>query len=144
MPAASFSVGTEIQIPVNLLAETNSLGLGISFKTVTPVASFAEITCSGGIIQHFGKEVYGKDVTRFTNFPLKAGVRLISEYGLYAEPQAGFNIVHSFLGNEGSFIYAFNAGSIIGKHVDIAAFYESMLKDGISLSGMGFRIAYVF
>jgi hypothetical protein len=145
---ATLNIGLETALPVGLISHTNSFGLGMSMKTVTPVTSFAAATVSGGITRYFSNVVidgWPKTTLAFLSFPVKGGMNFYTRKGLYAEPQVGYSIMaKSGFASNGAFCWTMNFGATVNRHLDISFHYESMLAYSASFSNTGFRFAYVF
>ena len=140
----SLNVGLEAAVPTGDMALITPFGLGGSIKVVFPLSNNIGLTASAGYLYFLKKTIFDVTVGGFHAIPLKGGLRICTNNGIYVEPQAGYTFFGAGQGADGAFTFAGNVGYLLNNTFDISARYESAIKDGLSLAHIGIRIAYNF
>ncbi|MEO8116090.1 MAG: hypothetical protein ABI653_00490 [Bacteroidota bacterium] len=134
---ATLGIGIEGALPLGDLKITSNFGIGGSLKGCFPVGNSGDITLTAGYINFSAKSPF----TSLSLIPIKAGYRIRTTSGFYAEPQAGYGVFTK--GGGGGFLYAINAGYLDKSGFDVAARYEGISNNG-TISYIGLRVGYNF
>ncbi len=142
----SLSVGLEVGLPTGDFNQTSKVGIGGSLKAAIPIFDNGDFTLSAGYISYGGKDFGGgMKASTVGMIPIKAGLRVRSNVGLYFEPQLGYTWTKAKgQKGEGGFTYAANVGYMFTPNWDISARYEGLSISGGTISQIGFRLAYSF
>ena len=153
---STISAGLELALPTGTFEEGWSMGVGGSLKMAFPIIPAGALTVSAGYIHFGGKHVtlplwqqaWAGQTSKMPSvgvIPLKGGFRYKVNARLYMEPQFGFSI---FTGKayetDGALTYAGTFGLLLLRNqLDMSIRYEAASKEGINLSHLGLRTAWV-
>jgi hypothetical protein len=136
----SFSLGAELSLPVGLLGEIYSGGIGVSGQGKFMIANNFALTLYAGYINYFLKSTYGSGNQGY--IPLLNGVEFnISPY-LFGSAQFGYTFYTK--GGGGAFTYSPGIGYKISKNLSALIKYVGQIKSAINSSSIGLRTAYTF
>lgn len=142
--AIQLSPAVELGIPIGDFREFTKFGFGLSVKGLYGISDNGNMTVT------IGSSIYSKERVISILTPVLVGYRHRFN-GFYVEPQLGYgnNSMDEALsgGNRKSSMSGFAWAAGIGyapKHIDIGVRYQSIIKDGVSVDIIGFRIGYTF
>ena len=136
----SFSVGAELALPVGLLGEVYSSGVGISGQGNFMIANNFALTLYAGYINYFLRSTYGSGNQGY--IPLLNGVEFNISPTFFGSAQLGYTFYTSAGG--GAFTYSPGVGYRISKNFSALLKYLGQIRSAINSSSIGLRAAYTF
>ena len=135
----SFSLGLEAALPVGILGEIYSFGIGGSGQVDFKISEFAALTLNAGYTQYLIKSDLGGGGVGY--IPLLAGFKYHFSPQVYGSGQLG---VTFFEGGGSSFNYAPGIGFKLGNNLDALLKYLGLSSEGFHSSAIGLRLGYTF
>ena len=134
-----FSLGLEAILPVGILGEIYSFGIGGSGQVDYKISELAALTLNAGYTQYLVKSDLGGGGLGY--IPLLAGIKYHLSPKVYGSGQLG---VTFFSEGGSSFNYAPGIGFKLGNNLDALLKYLGLSSEGFHSSAVGLRLGYTF
>ena len=127
-------------LPVGLLGEIYSSGVGISGQGKFMIANKFALTLYAGYINYFLKSTYGSGNQGY--IPLLDGVEFNISHAFFGSTQLGY-IFYTNAGG-GAFTYSPGVGYRISRNFSALLKYLGQIRSAINSGSIGLRAAYTF
>lgn len=136
----SFSLGLEAALPVGILGEIYSFGIGGSGQVDYKVSELVALTLNAGYTQYVIKSELGGGGIGY--IPVLGGIKYHFSPKVYGSGQLGVTFFSE--GGNSSFNYVPGIGFKFGNNLDALLKYLGLSSDGFHSSAVGLRLGYTF